>query len=177
MSPVLNTDKYAEVYSDAKQLSEKTFLLKRRSKMLLISGIYNLFLLPIYACLLYLLTDVYEVESKNMTVAIMSALLFLFYVFYLLRRNELKKSIKLFFEVDRLYYKLSDMVDLTSMRKKQLYKELDVKIQKPLDDFSEYRISMLCPIYNEGRNLQSIINTLFLVELLLCPILTLIVVL
>lgn len=177
MSPSLNADKYAEVYSDAKQLSEKTILLKRQSKLLLISNIYSLLLLPLYACLLYLLTDLYGVESKYMIVAITSVLLSLFYILYSVRRNTLKKTMELFFEVDRLYNKLSDKVDWTSMRKRQLYNELDEKIQKTLDDFFEYRISMFCPFCREGQNLQSVMNTLFLLELFMCPILTLVIIL
>ena len=168
-----NIDKYSEVYLEAKMLLYKISLLKRQSKLLLFMEFFSLLLLPIYFWLLYFLIYVYETKEAIMVALPMSILLFCFFVFYLLQGRVEKKIFPLYYDVQIKWSELSDKVDWTTMRKKQLYSTLDKLIQEPLDEFSRYRHSVLCPAEG-GRKMRSLLKTMFYLELLVCPVLTII---
>ena len=157
-------------------LSERVLYLKKRSWHLMYISLYSLFLLPFYVFFLNYLVNVRETTDKATVVLTLSVLLFLFFLLYFSQRIVLKNIYFLFFDVQKKWSELSDKVDWTEMRKKQLYNSLDERIQKPIDEFSRYRRSILCPMEG-GRNIRIFMGLLFILELFICPLITLIILL
>jgi hypothetical protein len=70
-----------------------------------------------------------------------------------------------FEEVKRICGELSDMVDWTSMRKRQVYNATDSKIQMAINEFYEYTMSTSCPFYG-GKKRYYLLRMLAMLELL-----------
>lgn len=166
---------YSQLYIEVCTLTKKTLLLKERSMLLLVLEIVSLMLLPyFFICLAPNLrsTDVKR-ESAYVQV-IMSLIIFLiFFLLVLCANNMNKKTKKLFLDLHLKCGELSDMVGWTTMGEKQLCHVLDEKIQKPIDEFHEYFISILC-LYFGGKKLFWILQLLFQIEILACVALTII---
>lgn len=84
-----------------------------------------------------------------------------------------KKTRQLYLSVLSKCGELSDMVDWTTMRKRQLYHQLDEKIQEPINAFFEYSTSKLCPFHG-GRKLFLSLQLLFQLELIACAAMSLV---
>ena len=165
-------EKYSLLYVEARELSEKTSLLKKRSRLLLVLQIVSLLLLLIYMVAVapsFKMTD----SHNEALLTFYSFVFLLFALIYFWMRNMNKKTRKLFFSVHSMCGDLSDMVDWTTMRKRQLYHQLDEKIQGSIDAFYEYSISLLCPYYG-GKKLFLILQMLYQLELITCATMSLI---
>jgi len=166
------SDKYNQIYLEAKELSSKTSLLKKCSRLLLAS--YAVVLLFILFFLFALFPFLKSPEPGDETMMTLYSIVFILFVLvYFGSRIINRKTKRLYLSVQSKCGELSDMVDWTTMRKRQLYHQLDARIQQPIDEFYEYSISKLCP-YHGGLKLFTVIHLLLSFELLFCVVLTLI---
>lgn len=168
-----NNDKYSEVFIEAKMLSERISQLRRRSIALFYIDVLSLLYLPIYVLMLKFILRVHEYDHFTSVIMWMSILIVIFFIIHLSKSRMIRIIYPLYFDVQRKWNELSDKVDWTTMRKKQLYGELDEKIQKPLDNFTRYRHSLINPV-DSGRKMRYIFGLLFFTELFVCPLLTII---
>lgn len=165
-------EKYSRIYSEAKELAEKTSLLKKRSILLLIMQILSLLLLPFFIIAIvssYKMTDSYS----EVLLAFYSIVFLIFVLIYFWMRIIKKSTRERYLSLHSMCGELSDMVDWTTMRKRQLYHKLDEKIQGPIDSFYEYSISKICPYYG-GRKLFFSLQLIYQFELLVCAAMSLI---
>ena len=170
--PSNSKEKYSQLYIEAKDLSEKTSLLKKRSRLLLVLQIVSLLLLPFF--MLAITPSFKMADTRNENLLFFYSIVFLlFALIYFWMRNMNKKTRKLYFFVHGKCGELSDMVDWTTMRKRQIYHQLDERIQEPIDAFYEYSVSKLCPYYG-GRKLFLILQMLYQLELIACATMSLI---
>lgn len=166
------SDKYNQIYLEAKELSSKTSLLKKCSRLLLAS--YAVVLLFILFFLFALFPFLKSPEPGDETMMTLYSIVFILFVLvYFGSRIINRKTKRLYLSVQSKCGELSDMVDWTTMRKRQLYHQLDARIQQPIDEFYEYSISKLCP-YHGGLKLFTVMHLLLSFELLFCVVLTLI---
>lgn len=170
--PSTSKEKYSQLYTEAKELSEKTSLLKKRSRLLLALQVASLLLLPFF---LVIMAPLFKstVTYNEVLMSFYSIVFLLFAIIYFWMRNMNKQTRKLYLSVHSKCGDLSDMVDWTTMRKKQLYHQLDEKIQEPIDAFYEYSVSKLCPYYG-GRKLFLILQFLYQLELIACVAMSLV---
>ena len=138
-------DKNIDLYLTARDLSAATSRLRLNSRRLFFLQLFAM-LLPFFLyCLLMVLASVFDVESLE-TLALV--VFYLSFFVCLIRGMRLYYHLKSFYtEVkDRCGF-LSDSIDWTIMRKKQVFGQLDDKIQLPIDAFYEYSSSSICPFY------------------------------
>lgn len=76
-----------------------------------------------------------------------------------------KQTRGLYENVLQLCGELSDMIDWSTMRKRQVYKPLEQNLQNPIDDFYTYSISILCPFYG-GKVLLNVLFICLMIEVL-----------
>lgn len=179
MSSSSNNEKYSELYIEAKRLSRKIVLLKRWSIVLLIIRLQRLFILPIHVFLLNYFINVNETIDKPTIIHVFCVLWFFFFLLSFLIGIIGRKLYPLYNDTQRDWNRLSDKVDWTEMRKKQLYSTLDKRIQKPIDNFSKFRRSILNPFFDyDNRRTKNIfwyvVNLLCSLELYASPVITLI---
>lgn len=165
-------EKYSRLYIEAKELSEKTSLLKKRCWQLFVLQIVSLLLLPFFMIAIAPLFNVTETLNEAL-LTFYSIVFLLFALFYFWMRNMNKKTRQLYLSVLSKCGELSDMVDWTTMRKRQLYHQLDEKIQEPINAFFEYSTSKLCPFHG-GRKLFLSLQLLFQLELIACAAMSLV---
>lgn len=77
--------------------------------------------------------------------------------------KKLSKGLRSLFEdVQKLCGELSDMIDWTTMRKRQVYKPLEPELQESIDGFYNYCISRRCPFYGGKAIYYSMLVVLLL---------------
>ena len=170
--PSSSKEKYSQLYFEAKELSEKTLLLKKRSRLLFFLRIVSLLLLPFFMIAVVPRFNVSDTNDEAL-LTFCSIVFLLFVLIYFWMRNMNKNTRKLYMSVHSKCGDLSDMVDWTTMRKRQLYHQLDEKIQESIDAFYDYSISKLCPYYG-GRKLFLALQLLYQLELIACATMSLI---
>lgn len=148
MGTMSSKDNYAEVYLTANELRSYTNVLRRRSKRIYLWSIYTAILPGLIYALLVLLLH-YNCDCSSATKETISLMVFYvtFFVMFLLQMRLYLRTGTLFNKVMDKCGELSDMVDWTTMRKRQVYSEIDPKIQQPIDEFFEYSMSTQCPFY------------------------------
>ena len=130
----LNTsDKYYQLYIEAEELSSKTSFLRKRCRLLLALQILSLLFLLFFLFALFPLLKSQEPRNE-LLMSLYSFVFFLFAIFYFVIRIINKRTKRLYLSVLSKCGELSDMVDWTTMRKRQLYHQLDAKIQEPIND-------------------------------------------
>lgn len=162
-----NKDKYLEVYQIAEDLSRSTFLLRKKSRGLYVWQIFTaVFPLGVYLTLLLLLSNsAPEKIDPYRMIPMMVCYVAFFCCFFICMRAYYRLGM-LLNEVKEKCSELSDMVDWTTMRKKQIYNALDPKIQKSIDDFFDYSKSNLCPFYG-GKTKYKLLRMLSLIEIII----------
>ena len=162
-----NKEKYADVYRTAQELRISTNLLRQKSKKIYFLS-YLTAILPaaIYAFLLVFFsqTDCDCSSEAKQTISLM-VFFVSFIVMFLLQMRLFFRTGTLFKEVMEKCGVLSDMVDWTSMRKRQVYSDVDPKIQDSINDFFEYSLSTQCPYYG-GRAKYKSLRYLSIVEMI-----------
>lgn len=166
-------EKYSEVYRTAKELRKNTELLRKKSRLLYFLSYFTAIFPGLLYTTLILLLHLGNIYSSELRQAIS---LFMFYVVFFIL---LLLQIRLFLSVRNLFDevmvkcgKLSDMVDWTAMRKRQIHSEVDPQIQESIDDFFEYSMSTLCPYYG-GKAKYKSLRYLSIVEIIVVTIFSL----
>lgn len=166
MATMSNKEKYAEVYKTADSLNANMEVLRIKSRQLydwmLVIAIFPL---VVYCTLIFVVfrEQINEKEAYEAISMTASYVLFLM-CFYIEGRKYFRLRLQ-FEEVKRICGELSDMVDWTSMRKRQVYNTIDPKIQVAIDEFYEYTMSHSCPFYG-GKKRYRWLRMVAMIELL-----------
>lgn len=171
----MNKDKYSEVYQVAEDLSRSTILLKKKSRSLYAWQIFTaVFPLGVYLILLLLLYNrMPENTDSYQTIPLMACYAAFICCFVICTRAYYRLGM-LLNDVKVKFGELSDMVDWTTMRKKQIYSTLDPKLQQPIDAFFDYGKSKLCP-FDGGKTRFKLLRMLSLVEIIIVMITSLLI--
>lgn len=160
-----NKEKISEVYQIVEYLSRNTVILRVKSLRLSVWQVITALLpMVVYFSLLFLLpNDLFEKTETNQTIALIAGFVVFLFCFYVEIRLYYRLGMR-FNEVKKACGELSDMIDWTTMRKKQVYNSLDPKIQQTIDGFYEYSMSTMCPFYG-GKKKYKGLRLLSIVEL------------
>lgn len=169
-------EKYAEVYKTADSLNANMEVLRMKSGRLY-GWMRVMALLPLVVyCLLFFVVfrdQIGEKEANEAIPMMVSYVVFLL-CFYIVSRKYIRLRLQ-FEEVKRICGELSDMVDWTSMRKRQVYNNtIDPKIQVAIDEFYEYTMSTSCPFYG-GKKRYRWLRMVAMTELLAIMVFSLLV--
>ena len=109
--------------------------------------------------------SVQKVVAEEMATGnyIIAAALFFVMAVTINSEKKLAKGLhSLFEDVQKLCGELSDMIDWTTMRKRQVYKPLEPELQESIDGFYNYCISRRCPFYGGKAIYYSMLIVLLL---------------
>lgn len=144
-----NKEKYSEVYKTVEILNINMMILRKKSRQLY-GWLYVWAILPaIVYCVFFLIAYKELISQKDtyIVVPLMVSYVVYLFCFYIVEKKYYRLRL-LFDNVKSNCGELSDMVDWTTMRKRQIYNTtLDPKIQGAIDDFYEYTLSTSCPFY------------------------------
>ena len=159
-------EKYLEVYKTAESLNANMTILRIMSRRMY--GwmiVMAIFPLVIY-CLLFFVVFKEQIGEKEAYEAIPMMVSYVVFLlcFYVVSRKYFRLRLQ-FEEVKRICGELSDMVDWTSMRKRQVYNATDSKIQMAINEFYEYTMSTSCPFYG-GKKRYYLLRMIAMLELL-----------
>lgn len=173
MGAMSSKEKYAEIYLTANELHSYTNVLRRRSKRIYLWSIYTA-ILPgmIYALLITLLHHNCDCSSGTKQTISLMVFFVSFILVFLLQMRLYFRTGTLFNKVMDKCGELSDMVDWTTMRKRQVYSEIDPRIQQPIDEFFEYSMSGQCPFWG-GRARFKALRYLSMVEMIVVMVFSL----
>lgn len=157
-------EKYPELYKKAALLQRQTDILKMHSWLYYVFFSFML-LMPLFLLLLLIVGNYSSVsEGYPFTKYVVFALYFLLLIVIVDWEKRLfGKILRLFEDAQNLCGELSDMIDWTTMRRRQIYNTLSTELQGPIDSFYTYTLSRLCPFYG-GRRLKTAIFIILLVE-------------
>ena len=175
MAVMNSKEKYSEVFHTAMELHADTILLREKSRNLYVWSVYAAVVpIVVYFVLLFFLSnnDDYKPETKQVISLLSFFVLFLFF-FYVQYRKFFRAG-NIFKDVVKRCGELSDMVDWTTMRKRQVYSEVDEKIQKPIDEFYEYSMSPQCPFYG-GKKRFKMLRYMVMVEAMIVMVISLLI--
>lgn len=167
MATMNRKEKYAEVYKTAESLEANMNVLRMKSSQLY-GWMRVMAFLPLAAyCLLFFVVFREQIGERAAYEAIPMTVSYVVFLlcFYIVSRRYYRLGLQ-FEEVKRICGELSDMVDWTSMRKRQVYNNtIDPKIQVAIDEFYEYTMSKSCPFYG-GKKKYHWLRMVAMMELL-----------
>lgn len=176
MATMNSREKYAEVYKTADSLNVNMAILRMKSGQLFgWMRVMALFPLVVY-CLLFFVVFREQIGEKAAYEAIPMTVSYVVFLlcFYIVSRKYFRLRLQ-FEEVKRICGELSDMVDWTSMRKRQVYNNtIDPKIQAAIDEFYEYTMSTSCPFYG-GKKRYRWLRMVAMIELLVIMLFSLLI--
>lgn len=159
-------EKYTELYEKAALLGNQTRILRQRSILYYVSFSMMLVFLLLFS--LVMIFSILPTIGEDALFIKYLCIVFLFALITVIMKWEQslsKKTRDLYERVQQLCVELSDMIDWTTMRKRQIYKSLEPELQKPIDEFYIYSISRACPFYG-GRALRNLMLIVFMIEAL-----------
>ena len=166
-------EKYGEVYRTAIELHHSTNFLRKKSRRIYLWSILTSFFPGVlYAVLLLLLHYNCDCSSESKQTISLMTFFVTFLVMLLMQTRSFFRIGTLFHKVMEICGELSDMVDWTTMRKRQVYSEIDPKIQKPIDEFFEFSMSTQCPFYG-GKTKYKFFRYLSMVEMIVVMVFSL----
>ena len=157
-------EKYSELYEKAALLGNQTRILRQRSILYYVAFSMMLMFLLLFSLVMFF--SIFPTIGEDALYIKYLCIVFLFMLTTVIMKWEQslsKKTRDLYESVQQLCEELSDMIDWTTMRKKQIYKSLEPELQKPIDEFYTYCISRACPFYG-GRALRNIMFMVFMIE-------------
>lgn len=161
-----NNDKYSEIYRVAQELRVNTEILRNKSRWLYMWS-YGVDIIPFFIyialCTILYYSDSFSLESNQVISLLVFFVLYSLFIFIQTRKYYYLSSH--FHDVMARCGELSDMVDWESMRKRQVYKAIDEKIQFSIDDFYDYSMSSNCPFYG-GRRRYFLLRLVSLIEVI-----------
>lgn len=165
-------EKYLEVFRTAIELREVTILLREKSRNLYVwSFCAAVVPIVVYFALLFFLSnnDDYKPEMKQVISLLSFFVLFLFFFYF--QNRKFFRAGNIFKDVVKRCGELSDMVDWMTMRKRQVYSEVDERIQKPIDEFYEYSMSPQCP-FGGGKKKFKMLRYMAIVEMIIVMVIS-----
>lgn len=145
-------EKFPKLYVKAALLRRQTEILKKRSWLYYVFFLFML-VLPLLLFLLMNLRVSPSVTEEHVYIKyIISALYILLLIIIIDWEKRFSgKMHSQYKDVQEICGELSDMIDWTTMRKRQIYRSLPIELQEPIDNFYSYSSSFLCPFYGGKR--------------------------
>lgn len=168
-----NNDRYSEVAIEAKQLSQKQQALKKKNSLFLWLLVLRLLFLPFLVLLLLYFER--EGTDKNTIIIWLFGIMTFNYLFGFLLGYIRITLFNLYLDVERKWSNLTDKVDWETMRKKQLYDELDERVQKAIDDFYRFNHSFYNPFKFHAEkkkwrlDFSYFLGVIYSIEIIACP--------
>lgn len=159
-----NEEKKSEVFAIAHALRFDVDKLYQKSRHIVMWQFFILFMPAVLSFIVFFVINKYFEVTAEIAQTVSFIIFYLAFLYYFFKITRSYYNLKILYnDVMRRCGELSDMVDWETMRRRQVYKTLDPRIQFSIDSFYEYSRSKLCPFYG-GKKRYNYLRILSLLE-------------